>query len=321
VDDRRGIFESYARALSALDADGLLRRPPTGDTAELINFCSNDYLGFASAIAPAVESGSGASRLIAGDREIHRVLEQSLASWLGAEDALLFSSGFAANAGALAALLGPGDLLVSDTLNHASIIDGARLSRARVEVVPHNDIDAIASALRRRTEWRAWVAVESYYSMDADGPDLRELRAVCDRHGAGLYVDEAHALGVLGPGGRGMCAAHGILPDVLVGTFGKSFGSQGAFVAGPSVLREWLWNRARSFVFSTGLAPVCAASALRSIERIRSSPDLGAGVLDLAQRLRANLSDESPWRGASPPSRSASAAGRPSGAAGRSPPA
>src|SRR5262249_15413150 len=161
----------------------------------------------------AVETGAGASRLIVGEHPAHGHLERALASWLDVEACLLFSSGYAANLGTIAALASPGDLIVSDVLNHASIIDGARLSHARVVVVGHNNADAVATALKDRAGGRAWVLVESYYSMDADGPDLGRLRTICDELGAALFVDEAHALGVLGPGGRGRCAEAGVVPD------------------------------------------------------------------------------------------------------------
>jgi 8-amino-7-oxononanoate synthase len=283
------LFADLAQQLDHLERQGLRRQPPPPARDGALSFCSNDYLGLASAPAPPAASGAGASRLIAGERDEHGRLERAFARWLGAEDALAFSSGYAANVGALAALAAPGDLIVSDALNHASLIDGARLSRARVVVVPHGDPDAIAQALADRAERRAWVVVESYYSMDADGPDLAALRALCDGHDAGLYVDEAHALGVLGPDGRGLCAEAGITPDVLVGTLGKAFGGQGAFVAGRSVLRDWLWNRARSFVFSTGLAPVSAAAAVRSLQHVIEHPELAQRVRDLSSRLRAGL--------------------------------
>jgi 8-amino-7-oxononanoate synthase len=275
-----------AESLARLERDGLRRRAPSPVDPGALSFCSNDYLGLAALPAPPVPSGAGASRLIAGEREEHRRLERAVATWLGVEEALAFTSGWAANVGTLAALAGPGDLIVSDALNHASLIDGARLSRARVAVVPHCSVEGVAAALEARSEERAWVVVESYYSMDADGPDLAALRAVCDARGAALYVDEAHALGVLGPGGRGRSAEAGIVPDVLVGTLGKAFGSQGAFVAGTAVLRDWLWNKARSFVFSTGLAPVSAAAAVRSLHAIVERPDLLTHVADRAKQLR-----------------------------------
>ncbi len=279
-----------AAQLDQLEREGLRRRPSAPLPADAASFCSNDYLGLASRTAPSsAPAGAGASRLIAGERAEHRQLELALARWLGTEETLLFTSGYAANVGTLAALAGPGDLLVSDALNHASIIDGARLSRARVVVAPHGDVGAVRRALAERTEERAWVAVESYYSMDADSPDLGALRAACDDLGAGLLVDEAHALGVLGPEGRGLCAAHGIVPDVLVGTLGKAFGGQGAFVAGRAVLRDFLWNKARSFVFSTGLAPVSAAAGQEALLQILGRPELAAHVSAMAARLRTGL--------------------------------
>ena len=235
--------------------------------------------------------GSGASRLIAGEDEAHAELEGAIAAWLGVETSLLFSSGYAANVGMVSALAGPADLVVSDALNHASLIDGARLSRARVAVTPHNDTGAVRAALASRTEERAWVIVESYYSMDADGPDLGALRAICDAHGAALVVDEAHALGVLGPMGLGRCAEAGVSPDVLVGTLGKSFGTQGAFVAGSHLLRDWLWNRARSFVFSTGLAPMLAEAALEALVVMEMRPELRESTLARAAELRDGLAD------------------------------
>ncbi|MDB5219724.1 MAG: 8-amino-7-oxononanoate synthase [Myxococcaceae bacterium] len=275
--------------LAQLESDGLRRHARPATRPGTLSFCSNDYLGLASRAAPPVASGSGASRLIAGERDEHRRLERAFATWLGVEDMLAFSSGYAANVGAVSALANAGDLIVSDALNHASLIDGARLSRARVAVVSHGDQAAVERALASRSEARAWVVVESYYSMDADGPDLSALRALCDAHGAALYVDEAHALGVLGPSGRGRCAEAGVTPDVLVGTLGKAFGSQGAFVAGRTVVREWLWNRARSFVFSTGLAPVSAAVGVRALQEVIEHPELADRVRDLAARLRAGL--------------------------------
>ena len=144
---------------------------------------------------------------------------------------------------------------MSDALNHASIIDGCRLTRARVEIVPHLDVLATERILSEPRCGRAWVVTESYFSMDADGPDLASLRAACDCQGAALVLDEAHALGVFGPAGRGRAAEAGVEADVLIGTLGKAFGAAGAFVAGAAALTDWLWNRARSFVFSTGSQP------------------------------------------------------------------
>jgi len=267
-------------------ADRLRVRP---EPAPPLSFASNDYLGLATRPAATGQSGAGASRLIVGEHQAHRDLERALADWLRAEDALLFSSGYAANVGCLSALLHPDDRVVSDALNHASIIDGIRLARAEVVVVPHLDVAAVASALSAPRQGRAWVVTESYFSMDADTPDLRELRLLCDGHGAGLIVDEAHALGVRGPDGRGGCAAAGIEPDVLVGTLGKALGASGAFAAGCRALTHWLWNRARSFVFSTGMSPAVAQTALGHLELARREPVLREHVLALASRFRAGL--------------------------------
>jgi 8-amino-7-oxononanoate synthase len=285
----RGALRHLDEELSHLAARGLLREPPpppvtmgaprgaapgcAPNPRALLDLCSNDYLGYAAEPWPeppaSPRSGAGASRLVSGNHGAHEETEAILADWLGAEATLLFSSGYAANVGVLSALARPGDVIVSDALNHASIIDGCRLSGAAIRVVPHRDVAAVAAALSTSAEARRrWVVTESYFSMDGDSPDLRALRALCDQHDAGLIVDEAHALGVLGPRGAGLCAAAGVHPDVLVGTGGKALGLQGAFVAGSRTLRLWLWNRARSFVFSTGVSPALAlalgARALRA---------------------------------------------------------
>jgi 8-amino-7-oxononanoate synthase len=254
-----------------------------------LTFCSNDYLGLARRPAPPRPSGAGASRLIVGERQEHGDLERATAQWLGVEAALAFSSGYAANVGAVSALAVPGDLVVSDALNHASIIDGCRLSRARVAVIPHLDVGAASAALRNRTEARAWVVTESYFSMDADSPDLGALRRVCDEAGAALIVDEAHALGIFGRSGRGLCEAAGVVPDALIGTLGKGLGAAGAFVAGSTVLIDWLWNRARSFVFSTGLSPVVAAAAAKNITEVAHDDEARARLAANAVALRDGL--------------------------------
>jgi len=283
--------------LARLEREGLLRTrgAPISlpgpvvqrGAARLLNLCSNDYLGLASRPS-AGASGSGASRLIVGEVAEHRALESALAGWLGVEDALLFTSGYATNVGVVSALGGPGSLVVSDALNHASLIDGCRLSRARVVVTPHRDLRAVEAALRSAPESRRLVVTDGYFSMDATLAPVAELRALCDRYGAVLYVDEAHAFGVWGPEGRGVCAAAGIVPEVWMGTLGKSFGAAGAFVAGSRSLIAWLWNAARSFVFSTGLAPTSAASALAALGEIRSG-ERTASLLRNACLIRDRL--------------------------------
>jgi 8-amino-7-oxononanoate synthase len=278
--------------LRELEAKGLLRVTPRIDAGCLV-LSSNDYLGYARRplTAPGDAGGSGSSRLIAGDKESHRSAERAISEWVGAETALLFSSGYAANVGVLSALAGPEDVVVSDELNHASIIDGCRLSRARVVVVPHLDTPAVERALREASgARRRWVVTESYFSMDGDSPDLATLRQVCDALDAGLVVDEAHALGVFGPRGAGLCAAAKVVPDVLVGTLGKALGLQGAFVAGSEVLRQWLWNRARSFVFSTGLSPAIAAAACHRVREVAADDGGRERLMAVTTGLRGAIS-------------------------------
>ncbi len=289
--------------LQGLDEAGLLRTPDDGLErvrlserfgADFLDLSSNDYLGLAadhvSRETLLRANGAGASRLIHGTRPEHLALEAELADWVGLEAALLFSSGYAANVGAIAALVGPGDHVFSDALNHASLIDGCRLSRAQVHVVPHRDLEALGRALEQAPPTGArWVVAESYFSMDGDGPDLVRLRALCDSFGAALYVDEAHSLGVFGPGGAGLCARAGIRPDLLMGAFGKATGSYGAFIASSAVVRTWLWNRARSFVFSTAPSPLSAAASLEQVRRVRAAEAERVRVLELSAHLRTEL--------------------------------
>lgn len=272
------------------------------DGQRKICLCSNNYLGLAdhplllAAVADGVRdvgAGAGAARLVSGDHDIHRRAERNLAAWTGLEDSLLFASGYAANVGAIPALVGSGDLVVSDELNHASLIDGCRLSRARVLVVPHLDAGAVQAALRqhRGAAKRALVVTESVFSMDGDSPDLAQLRGICDDYEAGLYVDEAHALGVFGAQGAGMCELFHVKPDVLVGTLGKALGLAGAFVAGSGALRSVLNNQARSHVFSTGTSPALAAGALTALRLVQAAEEARAMVLRHATSLRRHLTD------------------------------
>jgi 8-amino-7-oxononanoate synthase len=279
--------------LESLREADLLRTPaPEPLAGDALTFCSNDYLGlgcipFERSEAPG---GAGASRLILGDREEHRAAERAFAAFTRRSAALLFPSGYAANVGLVAALAGRGDLVVSDALNHASIVDGARLSRATVKIVPHLDLAAAEDALRdRAAHRRAFIVTESYFSMDADSPDLVALSALAERFDAALLVDEAHALGVLGDGGRGLAAAAGVRADAVTGTLGKAFGAAGAFVAGSADLYTWLWNRARSFVFTTGSSPALAAHAAANLAKVASMPELRATVLARATQLRDGL--------------------------------
>lgn len=261
-----------------------------------VDASSNDYLGLAGLDVSretgvqGSDLGAGASRLIHGSRDAHVRLEEALAAWVSLPSSLLATSGYAANVGLLGALGRAGSTIVSDRLNHASIIDGCRLSRAQVVVTPHLDLRAIDAALNAAAgATTRWVVVESCYSMDGDGPDLAEVRAVCDRHHAGLIVDEAHSLGVFGPQGAGRCAEAGVVPDVLVGTLGKAVGSQGAFIAGSVPLRTLLWNDARSFVFSTAPSPRLSAWTLLHVERARRANDRRTILFERARALRDAL--------------------------------
>jgi 8-amino-7-oxononanoate synthase len=276
-------------AIAEAERASLLRIRPPAKTGLEVTFCSNDYLGLAQRPSSSRLSGAGASRLVAGERREHVELEAASAELVRLPSALVFTSGYAANVGLVSALAGPEDLIVSDALNHASIVDGARLSRARVAVVPHLDLAAIERALSQPRRRRAFVVTESYFSMDADSPDLAAMRRLCDVHGAALLVDESHALGVLGPEGRGLCVAAGVEADAVIGTFGKAFGAGGAFAAGCPSLVTWLWNRARSFVFSTGLSPAVACAALEGVRTAQAEPDRRERALGAARQMREGL--------------------------------
>ena len=248
------------------------------DGREVLNFSSNSYLGLANhpalveaAIAAMTQAGfgSGASRLIVGNHELHERLEDELAAFHECEAARLFNSGYNANIGVLQSLATRGDVILSDALNHASIIDGCRLSRAEVVVYPHLDVAALGELLHRYPNRRKLVVTDSVFSMDGDRAPLRELAARCQQAGALLMVDEAHAMGALGPNGRGVAAELGVVPDIRVGTLGKSFGSFGAYVAGSRALVELLLNKARSFVFTTSLPVAVVAATRASLEVVR----------------------------------------------------
>jgi 8-amino-7-oxononanoate synthase len=248
----------------------------------LLNFASNDYLGLAShpAVLQAAHlaldqhgTGAGASRLVSGDLPPHRLLEADLADFLHRPAALVFPSGYQTNLGVLTTLAGPDDLIVSDAANHASLIDGCRLSRATVRVYPHLDVAAATAALATAGSFRRrWLVTESLFSMDGDLAPIADLADAARRAGAGLIVDEAHAIGVLGPSGRGWCAAQGVDPDVLIGTLGKSLGAAGGFATGAPELRDILVNRARTFLFTTALPPATAAAA-RAALAVACSPE------------------------------------------------
>ncbi|MGN7779864.1 8-amino-7-oxononanoate synthase [Mycolicibacterium sp. 22603] len=279
-------------------AQGLRRtlraRPPVGTELDL---ASNDYLGLSQhpdVLAGGVQAlrtwgaGAGGSRLVTGNTELHEHFEAALADFAGFESALVFSSGYTANIGALVSLTGPGSLLVSDALTHASIVDACRLSRARVAVTPHRDVAAVADALSARSEDRAVVVTESVFSTDGVLAPLRELHEVCRRFGALLVVDEAHGLGVRSAGGQGLLHEVGLAgaPDVVMTTtLSKALGSQGGAVLGPAAVRAHLVDTARTFIFDTGLAPAAVGAALAALQVLIAQPQLAGAVLARAGEL------------------------------------
>lgn len=269
-----------------------------------ISFGSNDYLGLADdarlaeAVAQAVRTegwGSGASPLLAGHAEAHRRLETRLAQFEQVEAALVFGSGFAANAGTIAALVGPGDVVFTDRKNHASLLDGCRLSRADVRVWPHGDVERLDALLARSGRYRRRLIVtDGLFSMDGDLAPLVGLADAAERHGAMLMVDEAHATGVFGPGGHGVAEALGIelRVDARVGTLSKALGSIGGFVAGSRRLIEWLVHRARPYVFSTAMPGAAAAATIAALDIVRDEPERRTELLRRAEQLRRRLTDQ-----------------------------
>ena len=273
----------------------------------LLDLAGNDYLALArhpAVVEAAVEAvrayGAGAtgSRLVTGTTELHLQLEQALADFVGAEASLVFSSGYAANLGAVTALSGPGTLVVSDAANHASLVDACRLSRARVVVVPTGDLVAVEHALVGRTEERALVVTDAVFSVSGALAPVAALHELTRRHGAALLVDEAHALGVVGSAGTGAAAAAGIAgePDVvLTVTLSKALGSQGGAVVGSAAVRDHLVDTARTFIFDTGLAPASAGAALAALRLVE--PARVAALRAAADEL-ARLLDATPSCGA-----------------------
>lgn len=256
---------------------------PRPAVATELDLASNDYLGLSQhpavidgGVAALRMWGAGAtgSRLVTGDTELHQQFESELADYVGAASGLLFSSGYAANLGAVVGLSGRGSLLVSDEYSHASLVDACRLSRARVAVAPHRDVGAVEAALQTRDEERAVVITESVFSTDGAPAPLRELHEVCRRHRALLIVDEAHGLGVRG-GGRGLLHEAGLagVPDVVMTTtLSKALGSQGGAVLAPAPVRAHLIDAARTFIFDTGLAPAAVGAARAALTVLRSEP-------------------------------------------------
>ena len=285
------MHDSHERALKALERRGRLRTltPRSG-----VDFSSNDYLGLAAsaelaeAVARALDRGvavgAGGSRLLRGNDPEHEALETEAARVFGAESCLYFGGGFLANYALFSTLPARGDLVVHDTLIHASVLDGVRAGKAAVASAAHNDVGAFDDAIRDWREnggtGRPWIAVESLYSMDGDTAPLEDLAAVTRRHDGVLVIDEAHATGVLGPQGRGLGHALEGAPDVIsLHTCGKALGTTGALVLAPRVIRDYLVNRARPFIYATAPSPLMAAS-------VRAALDLVQGETGAQRRER-----------------------------------
>ena len=303
--------------LAALSARNLRRQLPGREGAQaarisldgqsLLNFGSNDYLSLAAdprlsaAVIEAARGegwGSGASPLITGHGATHRRLESRLAAFEGTEASLLFSSGFAANMGTIAALVGPGDVVFCDRKNHASLFDGCRLSRADVRVYPHNDTASLEAMLEKDCDRkdtdnkrRRLIATDSLFSMDGDLAPLVELADLADRYDAMLMIDEAHATGVFGRNGRGVAEFLGVESrvPVRVGTLSKALGCAGGFVAGSRQLIEWLVNRARPYVFSTAQPSAASAAAIAALDIVETEPERRQQLLTRAERFRTEL--------------------------------
>ncbi|WP_170313007.1 8-amino-7-oxononanoate synthase [Prescottella subtropica] len=270
---------------------------PRGASDPVIDLASNDYLGLvrhpeviAGAVAAVRRWGGGAtgSRLVTGTTTDHDLLEGELADFVGAEAGLVFASGYAANLGAVTALSGPGALIVSDAGCHASLVDACRLSRSRVVVAPHADVDFLARTLAARAEERALVLTDSVFSADGDLAPLRDMHRVCRAHGAVLLVDEAHGIGVRGRGGRGLVHEVDLAgePDVVVtATLSKSLAAQGGAVIASERVRAHLIDAARTFIFDTGLAPAAVGAARAALAVLVREPERAAAVLERARDL------------------------------------
>ena len=309
-----GALDYLKEELAELERQGLLLHPRTLEGAtgararfdgrDVINLASNNYLGLAnhprlnraaSEAALVFGAGTGAVRTIAGTMSMHRELERRFADFKRADDALMFQSGFTSNAGTVAAILTKDDVIVSDQLNHASIIDGGRLSRAEIKVFPHKDV-AAADALLAETAKpgrRQLLITDGVFSMDGDIAPLPALVEIAERHGAIMMIDDAHASGVLGTGGAGTVDHFGLhgRVDVQVGTLSKAIGVLGGFIAGPQHLITWLQNRGRPYLFSTSAPPAVVAACIAALDVIRDEPDRLARLWSNTTTFKAGLHD------------------------------
>jgi 8-amino-7-oxononanoate synthase len=263
----------------------------------LLNFGGNDYLGFvAERRTSQGPCGSGASPLVCGWTDEHQRLADKIAKFESSESAVLFPSGYAACSGTVATLAEAGDLILSDELNHASLIDGCRLSRAQRIVYPHRDCQFVQRTLtQNRSDFqRVWIVTDGIFSMDGHVAPVAELCEIAEQHDASLIVDEAHGTGVLGETGSGVCEALGVKDQVSIriGTLSKAIGSQGGFVAAPQLVIDYLVNRCRSLIYSTALAPAAVSAAMDSFDAIRDQPKRRIRVQKFARQLRESLSIE-----------------------------
>lgn len=270
----------------------------TVDGKPLLSFCSNDYLGLANDAGniaalrnalPETGLGGAASHLVCGHHQAHHQLEQRLANFTQRSSALFFSTGYMANLGVISALVGRGDTVFSDRLNHASIVDGCLLSRARLRRYPHGDVAAL-EAMLAGTEGHKLVVTDGVFSMDGDVAPLAELSRICRQHDALLVVDDAHGIGVSGPQGRGSVLEAGLSEadvPVLIGTLGKAVGTSGAFVAGPELLMDYLVQKARTYIYTTAMPPALALATCHSLDTIEAADDRREHLTSLVARFRS----------------------------------
>lgn len=309
-----GVAGMFAEILDGIRQKGLFRQLRPLDSAQgpwvqvdgrrVLNMCSNNYLGLAGhpRVVRAGEkalrewgAGSGASRLICGTLGLHQALERRIACFKETESALVYTSGYTANVGIISALVGKDDLVFSDELNHASLIDGCRLSRATTVVFPHNDLNALESKLqlacKKFGKVRRLIVVDGVFSMDGDVAPLAALVDLSERYDCMLMLDEAHAVGALGPGGRGLAASLGLEKrvPVLMGTLSKALGGFGGYAAGTAELSDFLINTSRSFIFATALPPASAACAMAALDILDECPELPAKLQSNGDLLRQKL--------------------------------
>ena len=305
IEESKKIREQFLwRSLSVLENSGTTEIVLDGKRC--VNFSSNDYLGYsqhpyviekAREVLSRFGCGGRSSRLISGTLGLHRELEEKIAKFKNTESALLFPTGFMANLGVISALLGAGDAVIMDRLNHASLVDAAKLSRCRLFVYEHGSSASLEKTLVRTGSYgKRLVVTDSLFSMDGDIAPLNEMLQICGKHKVWLMVDDAHATGVFGEQGIGIAEHQGLLGqiDIVMGTLSKALGSQGGFVCGSKELIEFLVNRARPFIFTTALSPVSCAAAMAALELVGKEPERRRKLLQLSGKLRKGLREKFP---------------------------